>query len=87
MQNEKIKDEEIVMIPVPAELLLEAGIYEGDPMQMYADGHKIIIQNIDDAKDFVCDNDCENCPIAGTDCDGDCEGCPCNNNCDESEAN
>ena len=77
MQNEKIKDKETVMIPVPAELLLEAGIYEGDPMQMYADGHKIIIQNIDDAKDFVCDNDC----------DGDCEGCPCNNNCDESEAN
>ena len=56
-------------------------------MQMYADGHKIIIQNIDDTKDFVCDNDCKNCPIADTDCDGDCEGCPCNNNCDESEAN
>ena len=87
MQNEKIKDEEAVMIPVPAELLLEAGIYEGDPMQMYADGRKIIIQNIDDSKDFVCDNDCENCPIAETDCDGDCEGCPCNNNCDESEVN
>lgn len=31
MQNEKIKDKETVMIPVPAELLLEAGIYEGDP--------------------------------------------------------
>ena len=26
MQNEKIKDKETVMIPVPAELLLEAGI-------------------------------------------------------------
>lgn len=87
MQNEKIKDKETVMIPVPAELLLESGIYEGDPMQMYADGHKIVIQNIDDIKNFVCDNDCENCPIADTDCDGDCEGCPCNNNCDESEAN
>ena len=87
MQNEKIKDKETVMIPVPAKLLLEAGIYEDDPMQMYADGRKIIIQNIDDIKNFVCDNDCENCPIAETDCDGDCEGCPCNNNCDESEAN
>ena len=87
MQNEKIKYKETVMIPVPAKLLLEAGIYEDDPMQMYADGHKIVIQNIDDIKNFVCDNDCENCPIADTDCDGDCEGCPCNNNCDESEAN
>ena len=87
MQNEKIKDKETVMIPVPAKLLLEAGIYEDDPMQMYADGRKIIIQNIDDIKNFVCDNDCENCPIADTDCDGDCEGCPCNNNCDESEVN
>lgn len=87
MQNEKIKDKETVMIPVPTKLLLEAGIYEDDPMQMYADGRKIIIQNIDDAKDFVCDSDCENCPIADTDCDGDCESCPCNNNCDESEAN
>ena len=87
MQNEKINDNETVMIPVPTKLLLEAGIYDDDPMQMYADGRKIIIQNIDDAKDFVCDSDCENCPIADTDCDGDCESCPCNNNCDESEAN
>ena len=82
-----MKIEELVLIPVPAELLSEAGIYEDDPMQMYADGRKIIIQNIDDTKDFVCDSDCENCPIADTDCDGDCESCPCNNNCDESEAN
>ena len=87
MQNEKIKDKETVMIPVPAELLLEAGIYEGDPMQMYADGHKIVIENIDDPKDIVCDGDCENCPIADMDCDGDCEDCPCSDNCDESEAN
>ena len=26
------------MLPVPAELFLEAGMFEGDPMQMYADG-------------------------------------------------
>ena len=76
MQNKKIKTE-IIMLPVPAELFLEAGMFEGDPMQMYADGHKIIIQNIDDA----------NCPIADIDCDGDCEDCPCSDNCDESEAN
>lgn len=38
MQNKKIKTE-IIMLPVPAELFLEAGMFEGDPMQMYADGH------------------------------------------------
>ena len=72
MQNKKIKPE-IIMLPVPAELFLEAGMFEGDPMQMYADGHKIVIENIDDPKDIVCD--------------GDCEDCPCSDNCDESEAN
>lgn len=56
-------------------------------MQMYTDGHKIVIENIDDPKDIVCDGDCENCPIADIDCDGDCEDCPCSDNCDESEAN
>ena len=100
MQNKKIKTE-IIMLPVPAELFLEAGMFEGDPMQMYTDGHKIVIENIDDPKDIVCDGDCENCPIADMDCDGDCENCPiadmdcdgdcedcpCSDKCDESEAN
>ena len=54
---------------------------------MYADGHKIVIENIDDPKNIVCDGDCENCPIADMDCDGDCEDCLCSDNCDESEAN
>ena len=40
MQNKKIKTE-IIMLPVPAELFLEAGMFEGDPMQMYADGQKL----------------------------------------------
>ena len=31
MQNKKIKTE-IIMLPVPAELFLEAGMFEGDPM-------------------------------------------------------
>ena len=36
MQDQKMKAE-IVLLGVPAELLLEAGIFEGDPLQMYAD--------------------------------------------------
>ena len=31
MQNKKIKTE-IIMLPVPAELFLEAGMFEGDPI-------------------------------------------------------
>lgn len=85
--NEKNTIADANMLPVPAELFLEAGMFEGDPMQMYADGHKIVIENIDDPKDIVCDGDCDNCPIADMDCDGDCEDCPCSDNCDESEAN
>ena len=65
MQNKKIKTE-IIMLPVPVELFLEAGMFEGDPMQMYADGHKIVIENIDDPKDIVCDGDCEKCPEPAT---------------------
>ena len=83
MQNKKIKTE-IIMLPVPAELFLEAGMFEGDPMQMYTDGHKIVIENIDDPKDIVCDGDCENCPIADIDCDGDCEDCDAED-CDDRE--
>ena len=86
MQGKKIRNE-TVLIPAPAELLLEAGIFEGDPMQMYADGHKIVIENIDHPQDIVCDGDCESCPVAEFDCDGDCEDCPCSDNCDESEEN
>lgn len=39
MQDKKMKTE-IVLLAVPAEMLLEAGIFEGDPMQMYVDGNK-----------------------------------------------
>lgn len=42
MQDKKMKTE-IVLLAVPAEMLLEAGIFEGDPMQMYVDGNKLVI--------------------------------------------
>lgn len=86
MQGKKIRNE-TVFIPVPEELLREAGINVNAPLHLYADGHKIVIENINDSEDFVCDGDCENCPIADMDCDGDCEDCPCSDNCEESEEN
>ena len=51
MPNKKIKTE-IIMLPVPAELFLEAGMFEGDPMQMYADRHMFEVQELDTLSDF-----------------------------------
>lgn len=48
MQNKKLKHE-YVLISVPAELLLEAGICEGEIMEMYVAGKKLIIQNADES--------------------------------------
>lgn len=83
MQNKRMKHE-FVLLAVPAELLLEAGIFEGEAIMMYAAGRKLIIENGED--EFICTGDCENCPAKEVDCDGECEDCPCKENCDESEA-
>ena len=84
MQDKKMKTE-IVMLAVPAELLLEVGICEGDPMQIYAEDGRLVIENLNDPGEVVCDGDCENCPINEIDCDGNCAACPCCEGCDESE--
>ena len=84
MQKRTMKTE-MVMVAVPAEMLLEAGISEGIPMQMYAEGRRLVIENLDDTDDFVCDGNCEDCPFYEIDCDGECENCPCSSNCDDPE--
>lgn len=83
MQNKRLK-QEVVLLAVPAGLLLEAGIFEGDAIVMYTEGRKLVIENDDDV--FFCTGDCENCPAKEADCDGECGDCPCKENCDESEA-
>ena len=84
MQKRPMKTE-MVMLAVPADMLLEAGIFEGDPIQMYADGHRLVIENLDDTDGFVCDGDCESCPFYEIECDGECESCPCSSHCDDPE--
>ena len=42
MQKRPMKTER-VMLAVPADMLLEAGIFEGDPIQMYVDDHRLVI--------------------------------------------
>ena len=85
MQNKEMKNK-FVLLSVPAEMLLEAGILEGNPMQMYVEGRRLIIENLDDTDDFVCDGNCMDCPFSEIDCDRECESCPCRNECDDSEA-
>ena len=46
MQNKKLKHE-YVLLAVPADLLLEAGIFEGDSLAMSVESGKLIIENYD----------------------------------------
>lgn len=85
MPNKELKTMEFALISVPTELLDEAGICEGGMLQMSAADGKLIIEAVEDLSGFVCDSDCDSCPVAEIDCDGDCENCPCADICEESE--
>lgn len=60
---------------------------ENTAYEVYTDGDKIVIKVLKDTGNFVCDGDCENCPIAENDCIGACENCPCFKECDDAEVN
>lgn len=82
MQNEELKTA-FVLLTIPAAAMEEAGIEDGALLQITAEKGKIQIEAVTDAGDFVCDGDCEHCPVNETDCDGDCAHCPCNKECEE----
>lgn len=82
MQNEALKAD-FVLLTIPAAAIREAGIEDGAMLQITAEKGKIKIETVTDKSDFVCDGDCDNCPVNETDCDGDCEKCPCNQECEE----
>lgn len=81
MQDKKMK---FILITVSTATLSEAGIDEGDILEIYADGNRVIIQAVGDTN-ILCSGDCNHCPISETDCDGNCESCPCLYKCDEAE--
>lgn len=82
MQDKRLK-QEYVLIAVPEQLLLEAGIFESDAILMYVSEDRLVIEH--DDEEFICDGDCEDCPMSDMDCDGECDACPCSESCDESE--
>ena len=51
MQNSMKKPQEMVLLSVPAELLEEADISEGDVLQMYVEDGSLIIEPLYDADD------------------------------------
>lgn len=84
MQNKKMK-QSFVLLSVPAKMLLETGIFEGGALKMSVEANRLIIEKADAPEDFICDGDCDHCPMNETDCDGNCEDCPCIKECEDAE--
>lgn len=63
MQNTKMSTGEYVLFSIPVDMLEEAGIREESVVQMSAGNGKIIINTVSDTEDFICDSDCEHCPM------------------------
>lgn len=87
MQNQmKSQPPLFALVPVPYEALVDAGIEIGDPLQFTVEKGKVTMEKISpEDMDFVCDGNCEGCPMLLLDCTGECAVCPCNDFCDESE--
>jgi bifunctional DNA-binding transcriptional regulator/antitoxin component of YhaV-PrlF toxin-antitoxin module len=62
MQN-KVREKSWGQIPVPRELMEEAGIDENSVLQMYVYGNRLVIASVRDADGYRCDFDCERCPV------------------------
>lgn len=58
-----MKSEQFILVSVPLEMFLEAGINTESIIQVSARAGKIIIDTPDTTADYVCDRDCESCPL------------------------
>ena len=85
MQEKGFMTSAYVLFSVPVEMLEEAGINQESIVQYTAGNGKIIIDTVKDTSGFVCNGDCESCPMSEIDCTGDCESCPCKADCDDAE--
>ena len=87
MQNQmKSQPPLFALVPVAYEGLEDSGIEIGDPLQFTVEKGKVTMAELSPADmNFVCDGNCEGCPMLLLDCTGECAVCPCNNCCDESE--
>ena len=69
------------MVSIPMELIDDAGISDGDIIEISQIGGKIIIEKANGGSGNICDGDCGNCPISREICDLQCESCACKNVC------
>ena len=74
---------QFVLVSVPLEMFLEAGISMESVIQVSSHDGKIVIDTPDTTEDYVCDRDCESCPLNALPCEFDCADCPCGANCGE----
>ena len=80
-----MKNEQFILVSVPLDMFLEAGINTESIIQVSAREGKIIIDTPDSIEDYVCDRDCESCPLNAVPCEFNYENCPCEANCDGRE--
>ena len=62
MQKQTISN--FVFLPVPAEQLALAEINVFLPMQYYVSEGKLVVENVKDVGEVVCDGDCGGCPMS-----------------------
>jgi bifunctional DNA-binding transcriptional regulator/antitoxin component of YhaV-PrlF toxin-antitoxin module len=74
MQNQmKSQPPLFALVPVPYEVLVDAGIEIGDPLQFIVEKGKVTMEKISpEDMNFVCDGNCEGCPMLLLDCTGEC---------------
>jgi len=93
-----LKSEPFILVSVPLEMFLEAGISTESIIQVSAREGKIIIDTPDSTEDYVCDRELRKswslgqlyCPLNAVPCEFDlCKSwhecqlcCPCQANCD-----
>jgi hypothetical protein len=84
MQNKTVKNE-FGVLPVPTEVLCEAGITPYMVIQYSVVNGKLIVEPAD-TEDYSCDGDCEDCPLYDEETDECCadgDGDTIENDCDE----
>lgn len=54
----------LVFLPVPAELMKEAGINVILPLQFDVSEGKLIVENVEDVGEIVCNGECSRCPMS-----------------------
>ena len=69
MKDAKIACMPSILMAVPAHVLAEAEISENDVIQFSAADGKVVIEKLDSADNFVCDHNCEHCPLSEYPCE------------------